>query len=164
MQAPPSVRVMVRKSAALPLAATALWCLAGVCVASWLGPRIGAVGWGVAVIGVTIVATLLTARIVRAHRAAPAAVLAWDGQQWWLQATPQSLAQAGRLSLQFDFDGWSLVRFDTDEPVASRGRRSWWWATPRTVQGPWSAWRAALLHPQHRRLAVRSGPPAQPVS
>lgn len=160
MQAPPSVRVTVRASAALPLAASVLWSGAGVALVSWLGLLSPVVSVALA----AFVAGLLALRALRRQRATPPAVLAWDGQQWFLQMRPEQPAHVGRLNLRLDFDGWSLIRFDADEPIAQGGHRRWWWATPRTVQGSWSAWRAALLQSQHHRFEDRRGPPAQPVS
>jgi hypothetical protein len=106
-----------------------LWGLAASVCAAWLLARAGqtaAAGLGAVPLVGLLAWALLPGR---------EAVLAWDGEQWRLEATPV------RVTVALDFGAWLLLRLDGTEAPASR---RWLPATAAQAGMHWHALRAAL--------------------
>lgn len=72
----------------------------------------------------------------RAWHASTAAVLRWDGQNWWRE-TGQA-AQTGRVAVHLDFQNYLLLSLSV-EP----GSRDWFWLERRAAPPGWNALRRA---------------------
>jgi hypothetical protein len=147
MHAAPPVRVQIQSNVWAPVLMAALVLFAALAMSLWLalmGLFLGAVG----LTGFAVVGAVATAWAVGYRRTA--VVLSWDGQRWFAQNL--SLAgdpMAGRLLLQWDMDGRSLLRFVHE----TSGKSLWLLVTRSSVQGPWQDWRAALVQSQRPAAA-----------
>jgi hypothetical protein len=148
MHAAPSVRVCIDSPSMGRAFTVALWFAAGAALGiwlSWLGVSMPTLALGAA-IGFALTCGLLW----RGRR--EALVLRWDGQRWFREHQGESTP--GCLRMYLDIDGRSLLSFALAVP--GRRPKQWLWATPRTVQGPWQDWRAALVQ-SSREPAAQPG-------
>jgi hypothetical protein len=142
MHAAPPVRVQIQSNFWAPVLIATLVLLAALAMSLWLA-RMGLMLGAVGLASFALVVTVASFWAVAYRRAA--VVLSWDGQRWFAQPQPQAGDPVpGRLLLQWDMDGCSLLRFVHETDQQSR----WLLVTPSTVRGPWQDWRAALVQSQ----------------
>jgi hypothetical protein len=147
-------RWLVAALAVASAAAAAWWC------AVRLGNPAGSMALGVGV------ASVLAAIIALRALSRPPQDLRFDGQCWWLGASPavDAHTRSTDVAVVIDLGAWMLLRFDAPaDETCERCRR--WLAVERRELGPqWHALRCAVYSPRPGAPSVSRAAPVDPSS
>jgi hypothetical protein len=100
-------------------------------------------GWGPAL---TLSSGLVAWAIQRRARPLSGGHLAWDGQAWWLSR--DAVDQVGRVRVEWDLQGFLLLRFEPLTEAASRRPWAvggqWVWLARQADPATWAGLRRAV--------------------
>ena len=132
----PVGRLLLERAVTLALAGLALVAIFTVLLSQpW--------GWGPAL---TLSSGLLAWVVQRRARPLSGGHVAWDGQAWWLSR--DAVDQAGRVRVEWDLQGFLLLRFEpltevaSSRPWAAGGQ--WVWLVRQADPATWADLRRAV--------------------